>query len=169
MKIKIYIVFACLLAYFSGQELVYAQDGNTIYFMNGIPQSQNLNPANIPNCNFYLGFPGLSSIGGSFEIGNFSYNNIFTRRADDSLMIDKEKLLSSMDKSNKISTDFSEQFFALGFRIKRNYFTLSLSEITSNNFNYTKDLMTLLLKGNGEFVGKTINLSDSKIGHNDYV
>ncbi|MCX6230441.1 MAG: DUF5723 family protein [Bacteroidetes bacterium] len=169
MKIRIYILFAFFATLLSMQENATAQDGNTIYFMNSIPQSNYLNPASLPNCNFYLGFPGLSAVGASFEIGNFTYNNMFTRRADDSLIIDKDKLLSSMSDNNKISTDFTEQLFAMGFKIKRNYFSFSVTNKFSTNFNYTKALMTLLLKGNEEYIGKTANLSDSKISLNDYM
>jgi len=154
------------------QETVNAQDGNTIYFMNNIPQSNYSNPAILPNCNFYLGIPAMSSIGINIENGSFSYNDVFSRRQlnppYDSLYVDKDKLLSALSDNNKLSYDISEQLFALGFRVRRNYFTLSAATKMSVNYNYTKEFMTFLLKGNEPFIGKTANLSDSKLGLNAY-
>lgn len=146
----------------------FAQDGNTIYFMQNIPQSSFSNPALMPNCKFYLGLPGISSLQFNLDNSGFSYNDLFTRRADDSLIIDKEKLLGALSDKNKLSYDMSEQIFAMGFRAKRSYFSLSVNSKISANFNYTKDFMTFLLKGNAEFIGKDIDLSGSKLEANTY-
>ncbi len=168
MKNRKVILLAAIIGFACIQKNVKAQDGNTIYFMNNIPQSNYSNPATLPNCNFYLGIPGISSLGINLDNGSFSYNDMFSRRSDDSLMLDKEKLLGALKDNNKLSYDFTEQLFALGFRVKRNYFTLSAATKISTNFNYTKDFMTFLLKGNEPFIGKTANLGDSKLGLNAY-
>ncbi|NVN94028.1 MAG: hypothetical protein HXX18_01965 [Bacteroidetes bacterium] len=172
MKKIIFLLFALVFSLQFMQKTANAQDGNTIYFMNNIPQSNYSNPASLPNCKFYLGIPAMSSFGFNLENGSFSYNDVFSRRQlkppYDSLYIDKDKLLSALSDNNKLSYDISEQLFALGFRIRRNYFTLSAATKISTNFNYTKDFMTFLLKGNEPFIGKTANLSDSKLGLNAY-
>ena len=49
---------------------VSAQVTNTIYFMDRIPQRNQLNPAFQPACNLYIGCPGLSTI--QLGIGNNS-------------------------------------------------------------------------------------------------
>lgn len=157
-----------VLLFASTQNKGFAQDGNTIYFMQNIPQSNYSNPALMPNCKFYLGIPGISSLHFNLDNGSFSYNDVFTRRSDDSLIIDKNKLLGALSDNNKLSYDISEQLFAMGFRSHRSYFTLSLNTKVSTNFNYTKDFMTFLLKGNAEFLGKEANLSDSKLEVNTY-
>ena len=172
MKKIIFILFAVFFALQLMQKPVNAQDGNTIYFMNNIPQSNYSNPASLPNCKFYLGVPAMSSFGFNFENGSFSYNDIFSRRKlnppYDSLYIDKDKMLGALSDNNKLSYDISEQLFTLGFRVRCNYFTLSAATKISANFNYTKDFMTFILKGNEPFIGKTANLSDSKLGLNAY-
>ncbi|MFZ4739965.1 MAG: DUF5723 family protein [Bacteroidales bacterium] len=172
MKKIIFILIAVFFALQLMQKPVNAQDGNTIYFMNNIPQSNYSNPASLPNCKFYLGVPAMSSFGFNFENGSFSYNDIFSRRKlnppYDSLYIDKDKMLGALSDNNKLSYDISEQLFAMGFRVRRNYFTLSAATKISTNFNYTKDFMTFILKGNEPFIGKTANLSDSKLGLNAY-
>ncbi len=168
MKKKIFLLFIFVFVLQLLHKNVNAQDGNVIYFMNNIPQSNYSNPATLPNCKFYIGIPTVSSFSFNLDNGSFSYNDIFTRRADDSLIIDKEKLLGALSDNNKLSYDISEQIFALGFRVKRNYITLGVSTKISTNFNYTKDFMTFLLKGNEPFIGKTVNLSDSKLGLNAY-
>jgi len=172
MKKIIFILISVFFALQLMQKPVNAQDGNTIYFMNNIPQSNYSNPASLPNCKFYLGVPAMSSFGFNFENGSFSYNDIFSRRKlnppYDSLYIDKDKMLGALSENNKLSYDISEQLFAMGFRVRRNYFTLSAATKISTNFNYTKDFMTFILKGNEPFIGKTANLSDSKLGLNAY-
>lgn len=145
-----------------------AQDGNTIYFMQNIPQSSYSNPALFPNCKFYLGIPGISSLFLNINNGSFSYNDIFTRRTDDSLIVDKDKLLNSLSYNNKLSYEISQQLFAMGFRIRKNFFSFGVNQKMNTNFNYTKDFMTFLLKGNEPFIGKTANLGDTKFGLNSY-
>jgi len=165
-KILIFLVIALLLIF--NKNSIKAQDGNTIYFMQNVPQSSYSNPALFPNCKFYLGFPGTSSLFFNINNGSFSYNDIFTRRADDSLIVDKDKLLNALSDDNKLSYEISEQLFAMGFRIRKNFFSFGLNYKMNTNFNYTKDFMTFLLKGNEPFIGKTANLGDSKFGLNSY-
>ncbi len=157
-----------LLLLINCYSIIKAQDGNTIYFMQNIPQSGYSNPALFPNCKFYLGIPGMSSLFLNINNGSFSYNDIFTRRADDSLIIDKDKLLNALSDNNKLSYEISQQLFAMGFRIKKNYISFGVNYKMTTNFNYTKDFMTFLLKGNEPFIGKTANLGDSKFGLNSY-
>jgi hypothetical protein len=167
MKIKqIYLILLLFILLFSSNG--FAQDGNTIYFMQNIPQSNYSNPALMPNCKFYLGIPGISSIRFNLDNGSFSYNDVFTRRADDSLIIDKTKLIGALSDNNKLSYDVSEQIFAMGFRARRSYITLGVNTKISTNFNYSKDFMTFLLKGNAEFIGRNANLSNTKYEANAY-
>lgn len=166
---KIIITFTIIaLLLFIKNNTANAQDGNTIYFMQNIPQSNYSNPALFPNCKFYLGFPGASSLFFNINNGSFSYNDIFTRRADDSLIIDNDKLLNALSDNNKLSYEISEQLFAMGFRLRKNYFSFGINYKMNTNFNYTKDFITFLLKGNEPFIGKTANLGDSKLGLNSY-
>lgn len=167
-KIYKFILVSLIYFLFISENQSFAQDGNTIYFMQNIPQSSFSNPALMPNCKFYLGLPGISSLQFNLDNSGFSYNDVFTRRADDSLIIDKDKLLGALSDKNKLSYDMSEQIFAMGFRAKRSYFSLSVNSKISANFNYTKDFMTFLLKGNAEFIGKDIDLSGSKLEANTY-
>ena len=125
-----------------------AQDGNVINFMRTVPQSNYNNPASIPSVGFYLGVPAVSAINIGIDNGNFSYNNVFTRRADDSLIVDAPKFIGTLKDNNKLSYEFSDQIFALGFKVNRSYFTLSVNSKNTINANYTKDFMTFLLKGN---------------------
>ena len=146
-----------------------AQDGNVINFMRTVPQSNNNNPAAIPSVGFYLGVPALSALNIGLDNGNFSYNNVFTRRADDSIVIDADKFISTLKANNKLSYELSDQIFALGFKVNRSYFTFSINNKNTINANYTKDFMTFLLKGNGPFIGQNANLGDSKLGLNSYI
>ncbi len=165
--IRLFLVLIVML-WASTQKMSFAQDGNTIYFMQNIPQSNYSNPALIPNCKFYLGIPGISSVRFNLDNGSFSYNDVFTRRADDSLIIDKDKLLGALSDKNKLSYDISEQIFGMGFRVRKSYFSLGVNYKFSTNFNYSKDFMIFLLKGNSEFLGKNADFSDTKVETNAY-
>ncbi len=136
----------------------YAQQDLTIYNMQSIPQSSYTNPAfkPIPEYKFYIGFPALSSfyLGVGNTTGLKSKNNII-RRDDDSLSINFDNFVDKLKKRNFLSLQLQEEILSFGFRQKKNYFSFSLTEKFFAHFSYPKDLMLLLWKGNGQFVGKT--------------
>ena len=170
MKIQSITIFIISFLFCLITSEIKAQDGgNVINFMQTIPQSNYNNPATIPSVGFYLGIPALSAINIGIDNGNFSYNNVFTRRADDSLIVDVNKFIGSLNDNNKLSYNLSTQLFALGFKVDRSYFTFSVNSINSVNANYTKDFMTFLLEGNGPFIGQNGNLGDFRLGLNSYI
>lgn len=162
------LIIALVLLFFTVK--TQAQEGNVINFMQTVPQSNVNNPALNPSVGFYIGLP-------SFYLGldnaNFAYNNVISKRnlpkPYDSSYIDVDKFLGTLDKTNKLSYEGSIQLFALGFKVQKSYFTLSLSNKFTTNFNFTKDLMTFILKGNESFIGQNANIGDSKFGLNNYM
>jgi len=61
MRLICKIIFSLALLIGVGLQ-TWAQTQNSLYFMNGIPQSNRINPARNPDCGFYIGIPILSPL-----------------------------------------------------------------------------------------------------------
>ena len=140
-----------------------AQNERTMYYMSQIPESSYGNPAFTPGIKFYIGFPGLSSIYAAYHNNGFGYKDVFTKRPDDSLVFDQNKLLKSIGNNNDVGVTTDAELIGLGFKAGKSYISFSLAVKEIFNFHYTKDLMTLLIDGNAPFIGKTVDISGAKI------
>ncbi|MFC2096590.1 DUF5723 family protein [Bacteroidota bacterium] len=136
---------------------VSAQDAQTLYYMNRIPQSTLMNPAMQPKCNFFLGLPVVSSL--QMDAGNnrLSLTDVIMKHpTEDSLItflhpdaeFNTTDFLSKLDENNFFYEDFRTDLLSFGFRVKTWYFSFNLSEKFSTSINYPKDLMVLALEGN---------------------
>jgi hypothetical protein len=145
-----------------------AQNSQTLYYLNRVPQSTFMNPAIQPTCNFFLGLPVVSSI--QMGVGNnaFSLTDIIKKHpTNDSLILflhpdadyDKADFIAKLGDNNMFFEDFQTDLLSFGFRVKKMYFTFNLSEKLNVSFNYPKDLMVLALYGNEEFFNQTSDFS----------
>ncbi len=144
-----------------------AQHSQTLYYMNRLPQSMQMNPAIQPECGFYLGFPGMSSI--QIGVGNnrFALSDAIQKHpTEDSLitflhpLANKEDFLNKIKKLNFLYEDFHTNLFSFGFRAHDWYASFNISERQSATFTYPKDLMTLVLNGNEEFNNSDIDFTN---------
>jgi hypothetical protein len=127
----------------------------TLYQLNSsLPQSNLVNAGAFPNYKVSIGIPVLSSVYISGDMGQLSYNRIFTRGANDSLYFDAEQLNSYLDENNHIAAEASDQLLSLGLRLKKNYFSLSLSEKVEGGLSYPKSLVKLISSGDGINIGQ---------------
>jgi hypothetical protein len=140
-----------------------AQNERTMYYMQQIPQASYGNPAFMPGFKFYLSAPLLSAAYVSYHNSGFSYNDVITKRPDDSLVFNQNKLLKAIGNNNDVGFTASEDIAGLGFKAGKSYISLSLSVKATFNFHYTKDLMSLLINGNAPFIGKTVEISGAKL------
>jgi len=154
-----------------------AQDSQTLYYMNRVPQSTFMNPAMQPSCNFFLGLPVVSSI--QFDAGNNRLaltDVIMQHPTNDSLVtflhpdaeFNENEFLSKMGENNYFYEDFRTDLLSFGFRLNTWYFSFNLSERFSTTINYPKDLMILAIKGNQPFINTNANLSYLGINSNLY-
>ncbi|MDP4266390.1 MAG: DUF5723 family protein [Bacteroidota bacterium] len=165
MKIRLLI----LLIIISINNIGKAQNNLTIYNMKSIPQSNQTNPAVIPDCKLYIGMPVLSSIYVGLSNSGFAYNDLVRRRSDDSLYIDMDNAISKMkSKNNYLSFDFSTELFSLGFKIKSNYLTFGENERVTANFNYPSDIVSFFWKGNKQFIGTTASFDGISVNASYY-
>lgn len=147
---------------------LHAQDSQTLYYLNRVPQSTFMNPALQPTCNFFLGLPVVSSI--QMGVGNNAYSltDIVKKHpTNDSLILflhpdanyDKDDFIAKLDNNNYFFENFQTDLLTFGFRVKKWYFTFNLSEKLDVSFNYPKDLMVLALYGNEKFFNETADFS----------
>ena len=138
-----------------------AQQNNTLYFMDGIPQSNQLNPAIQPKCGFYFAVPIISSL--EINAGNTAvgFNDVFLYKSStDSLYYkpmqsdkDRSDFLGKLKKNNYIFSDVRLDWLSFGFRINENYISFSAAERVEVRGNMPYDLIDLGLNLNQSTTG----------------
>lgn len=146
--------------------VVSAQHNNTIFWMQGIPQSSYSNPGLQPKAGFYLGLPGVSSVYAGFLNRGFAPSDIFAINPDGSLFINDTTFLANLQNKNHFAPDAQVDILGFGFRSKRDYFSFNITNKITGQFGYPRDLMALLLRGNDYFLSNSIPGDLSGIGLN---
>jgi hypothetical protein len=147
------------------------QESNTLYFMKGVPQSYQLNPATQPGCRFFLGFPGISPLQIYAENSAFSLKDIIFP-LDDSLVTflhpeaDKDDFLDNLAPVNTMQVFVATDIFSAGYRSGNLYYTFDLSEKIYARLSYNDDLLDLLLNGNQR--GDHFNFSNTNVDITSY-
>lgn len=158
MKFRFSIILLILLLAATGRG--FGQNANSFYFMKGIPQIYQINPAFQPECNFFLGFPGLAPTmvksSNSFTFGDLiEYNEqidsfIFFLHP---LGKGGEAFLDALDENNSFITEVSTSLASFGFRYEETYFTFDIKERISFRMDYSKDYLRFPIVGpdSGQF------------------
>jgi hypothetical protein len=146
----------------------YAQYDRTLSFLPIVPQGRNVNPGFIPDHQFYIGIPFLSSVKTGFE-NSFNYDDIILRKGD-SLILDRDHILSNIDENTNLNLNFMEEYVAFGFKVKQNYFHFRTADVVQSNIVVNKGLLKFLLYGNGsvEFLGQNVNIGGNAINATYY-
>jgi hypothetical protein len=131
-----------------------AQINNTIYFMQGVPQANRINPAFQPECGFYLGFPLLSPARTELSSSSLAYKDvIYPDPSEDSLITflhplgDKKAFLNQLKPTNVVASDLGTSLASAGFRTEVGFFTLDVTSRMDGNLYYPGDLARLILNG----------------------
>ena len=165
---KLSKILLVITVFFLISEYITAQDSQTLYYMNRVPQSTFMNPAMQPKCNFFLGLPAVSSL--QLGVGNnrLTLTDVVMKHpTEDSLItflhpdatINKSDFLSKLDDNNFFYQDFSTDLLSFGFRTGTWYFTVNISEKFNVAVNYPKDLLTFALEGNQQFMYSNADFS----------
>ncbi|MES2836825.1 MAG: DUF5723 family protein [Bacteroidota bacterium] len=155
MKKYIHTIILFFVTTFSA----FAQESMTLYNMQSIPQSNYLNPANMPLSKVNIGLPGISSNYFSVNNNGFRYSDMVKKRDDDSLYFDVEDWLSKLKKNNDLNVNSQIDLFSLGIKVKKHYFSLNLTEKLNFRFRYPKDFFNFVVLGNGAFLDQTLNFN----------
>jgi hypothetical protein len=132
-----------------------AQQNNSLYFMEHIPQCNQLNPATQPLFGFYLGVPFLSSIeinAGNSAIG-FKDAIMYNAQLDSTVTFlnnqnAQKDFLSRFKKTNQVFADLRIDLFNIGLRVNRNYYSFNITERIESRLNLPYDLIKFGVKGN---------------------
>ena len=139
---------------------------NTLYFMDGIHQSNYLNPAYQDNCNMFIGLPALSNL--NLQVGNstFTYGNIFKEGSTrtDTTVVNINDIANAIRNSNSVYFSTTVPILDLGFWIKNSYFTFNIANKTNFKFAVPGKLLLLGIEGNGNNIGSNNPLILDKIG-----
>ncbi len=136
----------------------YAQMEGTLYSMNSLPQVVINNPAFIPKYKFTLGLPGISSMAFGYANNGFSYSDMI-KKENGETKADIAKLGIALTDKNYITPTAQVDLFRLGVKIKKLYLTISATGKGYTRVMLPKEFTSLLIDGNSQYVGKTINFS----------
>lgn len=164
MKTK-YTIF--LLSVLFGN-LLFGQKNFSLYNLQGTPQAVYTNASFIPKSKIYLSLPlGMMNMGVSNS--GFSFNDLFTKRSDDSLVINTQEVIDGLDDLNYLNLENSIEFFGLGLKVRDMYLNFNVSSKVQANFIYPKGLLQFALEGNGKnFIGQRASMDGIGINLNAY-
>jgi hypothetical protein len=134
-----------------------AQVTNTLYFMQGVPQSNRINPALQPDGGLYLGLPGASPLTSELSTSSISWGDvIFPHPSEDSLitflhpLADNADFLQKLKPLNYVISDVGTSLISLGFRTGAGYFSLDITSRLEGNIYIPGDLARLAIEGANE-------------------
>ncbi len=145
-----------------------AQQDLTLFNFNDIPQSSYSNPANQFNGKFFIGLPVLSSSYYSLSNSGFKYSD-FIKKDGDSLRLDFNSMISGLEEENFMSFNTKIDLISFGFKVgKKTQIMFNVTENINFRFNYTKDLVTFIHKGNLAFDDNTADFTGTAFSANYY-
>jgi hypothetical protein len=137
---------------------------NTFYFMKGVVQTREMNPAKHGlESGYYVSLPLLSSMDVSANTNNWNFNDLVHKGAGlqkDSMIWDFENLLKTFDQKNYLRESASLTFAEYGWKKKQNFFALSISEHETAEPFFEKPLAEFLYYGNEPLIGTTFKSGD---------
>jgi len=170
-----------------------AQQENTLYFMDRVPQSHYLNPAQHPDCRWWMSgvlvpvwvipmfdppfvhFPMHMDFSMPLDLNDFVlYEDGKPSRTFLYSVEDQDNFLKKLSKINYISFNTSVEYAFMGFKQDKNFWTFSLNDIANASYSFSKDMVALPLKGNvelaadGSLEGRATNLKGTAINMTYY-
>ncbi|NJK93521.1 MAG: hypothetical protein HC905_00070 [Bacteroidales bacterium] len=152
---------------------MFGQQNNSLYFMDRIPQSIQLNPALQPGCIVYLGVPGISGIEVNGGNNALSLKNILIQNDDIGKLVtpfySKEITRQTLDKLNKNNVFYAGSqidIASFGFKIMDSYVSFLVADKVNVNTIIPKSLFEFIYDPID--VGKTFNIENLRINASYY-
>ena len=135
-----------------------AQEGTSFYHLGSATiQSTAFNASYFPKGDFFVGLPVLSGIS-LYANNRFSYDDVVIKNGDIN-EINLDKLVSSIGAANSFSLHGTISLAHIGFRAPSGLgVSLFANERLAANFIYPKEIAEILFKGNGDMVGRKIDI-----------
>ncbi|QZT36207.1 DUF5723 family protein [Halosquirtibacter xylanolyticus] len=148
----------------------------TLYFMDGVPQAGDFNPAHYPYTGVgYIGVPGFGRVDAGARTNGIRYSDMFrkgTGNRKDSLVLDMSTLYDATSDYNYIYQESSLSLLGFGFRMGENVFMFDYSTRNIAYGSFNKSLIDILYKGNSAFdapvTGDTQVMNSKNIGLEAY-
>lgn len=138
----------------------FAQHNLTLYNMHTLPQRIQTNPAQIVDSRLFIGIPGLSSTHILYGNNGFKIRNVVSVDDSNRLVLKPLELYNSLNKDNIISSSGTIELFYMGFKLRKNYFTVGISEKFKSQVTFPKDFLGLFIIGNaGQNIGQDLNFN----------
>jgi hypothetical protein len=134
----------------------FSQLTNTLYFMKGVPQIYQANPAFQPGCKFFIGLPGVSPLQVRVQEQPLTLRDVayYSEAAGKPIFFanhfgDTEAFLNALNTHNYVNTDIGVPIFSIGFGSpsKGRFVAFDLTQRVTTDINYPKDLAKLGIYG----------------------
>ena len=141
----------------------YTQNDLLFYTLKEVPQTTNINPANINPELFNVGVPFLSNGFVGFGNSGFRVNKLLRKRTDDSLAINVDDFVNNvLSKNNYLNINASYEILSGGYNWNKWYFTFVWTDKASAQIGYPRNLFQFLAEGNGAHLDETIEINRLK-------
>ena len=154
MKSKIISLRILFLSFLSFN--LFAQQNLTMYNLSCLQQTQaHLNPALTPSAKINIAIAPLfppfpvPSLYLNLSNSGFKISDLVTLDTKGKTYFDFDNMLTKLSKNNYFSSSMHIDLVTFGFKLKKNYFSLNLSNKVDFRLRYPKDFMNLLINGNG--------------------
>ncbi|MCB9014073.1 MAG: hypothetical protein H6539_08550 [Bacteroidales bacterium] len=134
----------------------FSQLSNTLYFMKGVPQVYQVNPAFQPGCKFFIGLPGLSPLQLRVQEKPLTMSDVIYYNSTAGQLItflnplgNPQAFLDALGDKNFINADIGIPLASIGFGSpsKGQFVGFDITQRVSVNFNYPRDLMKVPILG----------------------
>ncbi len=170
-QLKLQLFFLYLI---SGNSLnLYAQQPNTLYFLETSTVRHKLNPSFQPANDFYLSFPVIGYT--EFNIGNnsvtlkdivYNQNGKTITFLNDSLSIDR--FYKTLKNNTVLRANLQSNLLDFGFHYKSSYLTFSLTERLDGTLSIPKDVFKLSFYGTRDIYYNSFNFTNLKTDFTAY-
>jgi hypothetical protein len=148
---------------------------NTLYYLEGAPQSYYMNPATQPVSNFFLGAPIFSSFQTQTSASGIRMDQIYYRKSNtDSITLfykaglaGEQNFVDGLSNVNYAGTELAFNIASFGFRVKEMYFTFDITSKLNETVSFPKTLAEFAIIGN--YPGQQTNLNTLGFDFTEYI
>lgn len=136
---------------------LFAQSDLTFYHMGAAtPQSGMVNASYFPDAEAYFSFPVISGVSLYAGLGS-TYNNLMTPiEGTDSVKVDLNKFLGSIEEGDNLSFRGDVSLFQFGLLAGGRNFTLFSNLRYQGGMEYPVKFLDYFINGNGNFIGEQV-------------
>ena len=159
---KCLFIFVFVLTVYSGS--LKAQWNFSLFNLQGVPQSNALSPGRMPLSDVYVAIPAAGYVNGRFSNAGFDLSALLPDNAGGSDFFDADftDIRQALGVQNRLLMDLQLNWADVGFRVKKNFFSFTVSEQLQLQVDFPSTVFELLddiEKELADQVSKTYDLS----------